>query len=326
MGWDNPPPVIALSGNDEFLREREVQRAIRGAAMSNRLVSYADGKNQSEIESAISGSVFFDQRQLLVVTNPEKLDPEFVLDHYASGDDSVSLLLLCRGALAANLKLAKALKKGKITHGVFTSPKPWEAEDDAVSFCVLEAKQAGKKLPEPMAKALVKLSGTDKGILSYEVWKLCLRAESEKSSDIQAAYLKGLVSSVSETSVFPVVDAVGARDPKILIKRLRSLDRTSPGDKTMFVCAILTSSILTWIQALSLTNQGFDSGTASQMMGVSPFRFNKSVLPPALRWGEVGLLKLLGDVAAVERGVKTGSLHPWVMLQSRLLESCSKVR
>ena len=325
MGWENPPPVICLSGSDEYLREREVQRALKGARMTGRSVGRADGAFPGQLSSLLAGSVFFSEPQLIVVTNPEKLDPEFILEHFSAADNTVSLLLHVRGALSGNLKLAKTLKKGKITHGVFTAPKPWEAETSAVDFCLAEAKTQGKDLATPMAAALVKLSGTEKGILAYEVWKLCVRADADGSSAITPQYLKGLVSSVSESSVFPVVDAVGERNSKTLLKRLRSLDLTSPGDKTMFVCAILTSNILTWIQGLALTSQGFDPNTASQMMGMNSFRFNKSVLPPARRWGETGLLNLLGEVASVERAVKSGCLDPWIMLQSRLLQSCSKV-
>jgi DNA polymerase III delta subunit len=326
MGWLKPPPVIAVSGAIEFLRIREIRKAQVAAKRKKRRIEHVRGDDTGEIEKLIAGTVFFSDKLMIFVTQPSKLKPEFILAHHKSKDTSAVLVLHYEDHLKNNTKFFKLLDSNNIPHLTFASPKPWEVEGRAIKFVMSEAKRRKKVIPEDLARALVATCGDEYGFLSFEVLKLSTYLDALGETEVTRAHLRGLIAVLNEASVFPVVDALAAVNERALLRRMGAMERTHSGDPTMRVCAVLATSVASWLQAVSAVRGGLDSASAAQAIGASPGRMDKVLLPAGKRWGEKEMRKLLKEIAQVERAVKTGRSHPWVLLQSRLAASCRSRR
>jgi len=326
MGWLNPPPVVAVTGNVGIRCFREIQKARRAAKRKKRRVEYVEG-DTAEVARLLASTVFFsDEKILVIVRDPQKVDLGLILRHHQSNDRTVVLLLHHDGALRSNSKLRKAIEKHGIIHQEYLEPKSWEAEGAAVKFVLKEAKARGKSFAhgDAIPKALVRACGTDLGFLAFEVFKLAALCDARKMDEIQPAHVRGLVSVVHETSVFPVVDALGRADQKELLRLLYSVERTHR-DPTMLVCSVLAANVATWLHVGSLVQAGVDPEEAARTAGVSPVRLRRSLLPAAERWGQPALVALLRSIVEVERAVKSGKLNPWMLLQARLSTACQAV-
>lgn len=324
-GWMSPPPVVAITGSVGLKARREIDKAKRAARKKKRRIEYVDG-DTVEVERLLASTVFFDdQKLLIIIRNPDKIDLGMIERHHESGDRTVVMVLHYDGTLRSNSKLAKLLEKLDITHIKYAEPKPWEAEDKAVAFVEKEAKARGKSFGhENLPRALVRACGTEYGFLAFEVFKLCVYADAIKTDVIQPAHVKGLISIMHEANVFPIADALGRASEGDVLRLMHGVERTHR-DPTMLVCGVLTASVTTWLHVASVTKTGMDLDTAARTVGVSPARMRRSLLPYAERWGEAALIDLLRAIVGVERAVKSGKLNPWMLLQSRLAAACRAV-
>lgn len=320
-GWNNPPPVLAISGDHTFLVRRELNKALKAAAITGRRVEFVDGEDPDCLEDILTANVFFGEKIMAIVENPEKLPPGVIEARAKSEAQDVVAVLYHPKKIRAKTKF-KAAVDALDTHIELVKPKPWEEEEHAVSFCVGEAKRRGKNLSEKIATALVKACGTDLGFLSFEVLKLCVYLDSLGEDVVKVPHVKALLSSLHEASAFPVVDALAARDERRLLKSLNAVRRTRTSDPTMLVCALAGSNAVQWLHALTLQKAGVPSNVACTQVGVTSFRFDRSLIPAGKRWGEHGLARLIRGVADVERAVRTGKMHPWIMLESQLVSLC----
>ena len=147
--WRNPPPVVVLSGSEDFLRMRELREAVRVAEESGRTVEHVAGRDRAEISRILSSTgVFFQEDVLAIVDEPEKVNVELVVNHHESGDNSTVLVLHQEGAIKAKSNLsqiAKQLPDRLVAR--FEKPKPWEEVDRAVAFCVRESSRRGTSIP-----------------------------------------------------------------------------------------------------------------------------------------------------------------------------------
>ena len=55
--WTHPPPVVVLSGTVEFLRIRELKKAIGAADRTKRQVQYVEGADRDELSSILSSTL-----------------------------------------------------------------------------------------------------------------------------------------------------------------------------------------------------------------------------------------------------------------------------
>jgi DNA polymerase III delta subunit len=324
--WKSPPPVVVLSGDEDFLRLREIREAVSVADEMGRSVEYVDGADREELSRILSSSgVFFQEEVLVVVENPEKVDHELVLRHHESESTEVVLVLHQKGAIKKKSglgKVAAALPKHFVA--VFEKPKPWEEAERAVKFCVVEARKRGVGLSEPLAGAIVKNVGLDLGILSFEIDKLARFTKIEGSRDVQVTHIKQTIGAFSELGPKPVVEALERFDVKGVSNALANMRRTHAGalgGATLRCCAFVSRSATKWLHIAALLEEGAGPDEISDRTGLHPFVLRKTLLPVAKRWGEGRLVTLLKSLALVERSVRRGHVNPWVQLECALLDS-----
>jgi DNA polymerase III delta subunit len=325
--WTNPPPVVVLSGAVEFLRIRELKKAISAADKKGREVQYIAGPDRDSLSGVLSSSgMFFKGTNLVVIEDPEKVDPELVKDHHDRGDNTTSIVLHHVGGIKAKSPLGKLVKSlpPKVVAD-FVASKPWEADEQAIQFLAREAKSKKLKLDLRLAAGMVQNIGTDYGILSFEIDKIArLISARGDQPEIKADHVKAVIAGFSELGAMPVVNALGRKDLRGVSRALSNMKRTHAGHAsgaTLKACALLGHNVATWLHVASLLAQGANTDEISERIKLHPFVVRKNILPVARGWSEGSLVSLLNSIALVERSVKAGHANPWVQLECAIFRS-----
>jgi DNA polymerase III delta subunit len=326
--WENPPPVVVLSGTEEFLRLRELKEAVSVADRTGRLVDYYPEPDMDDIQSLISSSGLFfkKQKHLIIINKPADIDADMVLRHHDRKKNRVVLVLHHEGALPKSKK--KGL--GKVVHNLpsnfvarFEAVKSWEKEEQAINFVVNEAKKLGIEIDPKWALALVANSDENLGVLSFEVQKLAWLIDGERREDrkVKPEDVRATIAAFSEIGPKAIVNGLERRDRKAVSRALANMRRTSgPAvvSATLRACGFVSRALLNWLHVASLDAQGASPEEISQRVGIHSFVVKKNLLPASRKWGEETLTSLLKGLAKVERNAKSGGLNPWVELEAAL--------
>ena len=329
--WTNPPPLTVLSGAQEFLRLRELKKAVGAADKKGRDVHYLEGAEREALNGILSSSGFLFKQTLglVVLENPDKADLEVLGGHQERGDNTTSLVLHYQGKLKATSVFGKWVKKlpSEVVAEVGV-PKPWEADEHAAQFLVREAKSRKLKLDHRLAMGIVQNAGTEYGILSFELDKIArLISARGDGSEITSEHVKSVIARFSELGAMPISQALGKKSLKGVSRALTNMRRTHAGHAagaTLKVCALLSHSASTWLHAASLLAQGASVEEISERMKIHAYVVRKNILPVAKLWSESSLVELLNSISAIERGVKSGHAHPWAQLECMIFRAVSQ--
>lgn len=332
--WSNPPPVVVVSGTDDFLREREIQKAIAAAqSMGRRVERHID--NGSDLSAVLSGSVMFSGSVLAVVQSDTVVkkptdkslwaepDVQLILEHHEAGDNSVCLLVVHDGevsdsSLAGRILAAETGSK-KLDQINYTAPKPWDVGDYAVKFLRSELKRTGKSVSDDLAEAIVQSVGTDLGILSHEVLKYSLYMDACHETELSVKAVRGLMAAFGATDTRRLVDAVGNRNLRQVSRALAEV-REGPAAQAgvIVVCRTIGTTAVGWLQVAVLQERGMSESEITGRLDWKSGRY-RMVAPIAQRWQTVGLTKLLKVLSKVDRDARHGSVAPWAQFESGLL-------
>lgn len=324
--WKNPPPVVVLSGEHEYLRLREVKEAIRVGEANGRSIEFLQGTDREELTRILSSTgVFFQEEVLVIVEEPEKIDADLVIRHHESEDTATVLVLHQVGPVKPKTNLMKVVKELPARFVAdFEKPKPWEEVDHAAQFCVAEARKHKLKLDQPLATAIVQNIGASLGILAFEIQKLAMLMAARGETTITPQHVKSTIASFSELGPKPILQALERRDPKATARALANMRRTHAGNlgaATMLACAWIGRSLSKWLHVAALNEEGYSLGEISARVSTHEFVIRKTLLPVARRWGQGRLTSLLKAIAGVERSVRSGHVHPWIVLECALFRS-----
>ena len=319
---DDALPVVIISGADHFRRRRFLQHFTNDMAKTREVIE-VDGRDLGALVAAMSGAEFSGHPVLVVVHNASKVNLDLVEEHHKSKDNSACLALYYEGTPRKNTKFGKMVQRLKKVHKGFPVPKEWEAEDDAVDLCLEEARRHGKKLDRDLARALVSVTGRDLGLLSFEIFKLSLMANAQATSEITLDMIRGLRADVAEAQVYPIIQALEARDAVRLLRALKLVRQRSKTDPTIWVCRAVGSVVQRWLAVTNLDQQGVRPKEAALQLGLHPWFYENKVLPRARHWGQGGVVRLIRVLAVSERALLDGHVAPWTGLVARLTEVCS---
>jgi len=143
---------------------------------------------------------------------------------------------------------------------------------------------------------------------------------------VTPAIVKGTISMLEEVGAIPVVDALADRSEARVLRAMGSMARTHTGDPTLKLLALVSRNVVQWLHAAALLSQKADPDEISQRIGLHPWLVKTKVLPVARKWKEEPLSKLLGALARVERGAKSGHVRPWVELEATLITAIRRAR
>jgi len=219
---------------------------------------------------------------------------------------SCHLVLATAAKPDARLRSTKALKKVAEEKG-FPLPAIWDG-DAQVAMVQRTALDLGLNLEPAAAEALAEAIGSDSARLASELEKLSLYSAPASppgpTAPISLAAVEALVGGRS-TSSLAVGDALLAGRPADAIALVDAL--LAANEPALRIVASLTSQIRGWLWVALLERQGEqDVAVIAKAAGIgNPKRIY--VMRKQLRGrGAEGLLKLLGQVLAVEAGLKRG--------------------
>jgi DNA polymerase III delta subunit len=324
--WRNPPPVTIIAGSQDYYRRQELANAFRGADQSGRRVESIQGADRDALfRSLSSGGVFFEDKVLVVVRQPEKLDPKHIVPHGNANDNSVALLLYYEGDLKKRSAVSRIAERIPEKFSInYQAPKPWEADEAAQKFVIKEAKRLKVTLGDRLAANLVSVVGSDLGVLAFEVAKVAAVVRSEGKTEVEATHLRLTVASIMEAGALPVVETLASRNTPRLARALTAMRRTHSGDPTMKGIAFVGRNVTQWLHAAALISQGNSEDEISARLGIHPYIYKTKIAPVAKKWGEKPLARLLTSLADVERGVRSGHVNPWVEFECALVRSCRR--
>lgn len=318
---DKFPPLMVVSGGQDLLRRRFVNQVVSVQEQAGWSIQEVDGAVPGDVQEALAGDMFSPRQTLAVVTNPEKVDLDLLEAHHTSKDYITTLFLVIDGEPDGRTKFGKAVKGSwSSVHKNFPLPTEWKAPEVAAAFVQEEAQRYGQQMPAGLAVALVQRSGTDLGVLAFEVEKIAILASLAGVKVIEPKHVALGHAPIAEASVLPVVDALATKQAKKLARHLADVRRTSKDDQTMRVSRLIASSAMKWMQAAYL--DALPPKAAAEELGVHPWYFENKILPASRRWGKRGTVRLITDLAASERAVLSGAVDPWLVLTSRLLSAC----
>jgi len=318
--------LTAISGSQGLYRRRALDEAIKLQKNAGWRIEHVDGSSKDELLSAMSqgGIMFEDNQVLVVVSNPEKADLKLLQEQLDDGEDGIVLLLHYEGDPKGNTKFGKWLKAlGSKLHRNFPAPpdnRPWEAEPLAIDFCVAEAKRLGQVLPGSLAKAIVTRCGTDFGVLSFELLKMCTLAGLDGVTELTPQQIKPVMAPLMEATLTPITEALSVKSGVGLSRALDRVKATHKGDPTMSVCGWVGSMALRWLGAVELRGKNPDE--AADLLREHPWFFKNKLLPQVRYWKREEVVRLLKVIGESQRGVLSGHVAPWTGLTARLLAIC----
>lgn len=319
-------PVVMISGTDEYRRRKTLHTFREGMLKDGFQVSRVDGKNYDRLATAVSGSVLFESRELVIVDNPDQVDLDLVLNHYHDPQPGVTIALYYEGTPKRGgtfAKLAKIIPPS--LHLSFSLPPFYKMAEEAARMCVLEARERGVQLSDPLAASMVDVVGTNLGMLSWEVYKVSLLLEAEGKTEVTSEHLRASLSQIDNVGVGRLNDYVGLASVRKVCRQLRWIEKTHPGDSTMMVVRFMFPSVSQWMVVADLHEKGVPQEDAALALNMNSWFHKRKVLPVAKRWGRKKLFHLLGVLQSAERGVLSGDVSPWLGLCSGLMRVCGEI-
>ena len=328
MGKSASTSVVAVTGSQDLLRQRQLQLLIEKNRPQGWQVVSVDGSQPGALAAALTEdalTLFSSKsppKQLVVIQNPEKLDVKLLEEHLANGPEHQVLLLHHDGDVKENTKFGKFLLRLEKNHYHFAKPKQgWKAIKEAEDFCAAEAKRLGKGLEEGCTGRLLTWAGTELGVLAFELQKASYLAESRGSVSITRGDLRA-IAPLAGISVLEVADALLARQQKTLCWSLQRVRKSFKKDPTMLASALLARSVMTWMSLLDLLQRATDPEEAAARVKVPAWIVKTKLAPYLNGWTLAELVQVLQGLAAAERAVLNGAISPWTVLTAKLLLSC----
>ena len=314
------PALLVVSGKEGFLRRRFLAEFLEERRSDGVSIEIIDGEPPRSVEQALDGGMFFSQR-MAVVENPEKGNLDTYKAHAEVKDPQTILLLHVEGQPDGRTKFGKWVKSlSKKVHQNFPLPDKFKEEEAAITFLEEEVRRCGKSFGHPeLSRALVSRCGYDFGFLALEVKKMVAIVDHHGTNIITSEILKGVLGSLTQSHVGPVIDALTKRDKAKLMKAL-SLIPTKPRDPSMLISGALQKTVLRWFQVLNL--DALPTQEMARILKANHWFIKNKVLPVAKHWGMRDILRLIEVLANAERSVLSGHINPWRGFCANLILAC----
>ena len=336
-GWDRPYPVMVLAGTDEFMRDRELSRARRAASVTGRrFIRLSEGDGEG-LRAALSAAFIVSDPCILILESglPRRRgqsgswtdgDAALVVEHHTGDDPSdIAMVVVHAGDIPTDgfvRTVVDATGKKKVLS--WEAPKPWEAKEASVKFLKAEVSRLGFRIADDVAGLSIKLSGTDRWLLTQEASKFAAMLRADGRDDVTRADVVALAAPFASEYRDDLVAAIAAGNAGAVVRALTVARSGAEGESPVAACGHVARTVSKWLHAASVLASGTrvsDEDIASRI-GVKAYTLKTSILPPARRWGVASLTTLLRGVVAAERGAKQGRSNPWVMFEAALLRHC----
>lgn len=236
-----------------------------------------------------------------------------LLRYLAEPPPTTVLVFLVRGAPDRRKKLFKALDKVGL---VVDCGPPKESE--MPSWIRQRASQLGAQIAAEAAEALAARTGPDLTLADGEIKKLLTYCGGRP---VQASDVELLVAGVAETSIFKLLDAVGARRPQEAMARLsRILVQGEPPVRILFMVARQVRLVLA---CQVMIDKGYTQREIEASLGLSPYAA-RTYISQRHNFSREELVWALGRILEADVDLKTSHGDARTILELCLLDLCRK--
>jgi DNA polymerase III delta subunit len=327
LSWKKPPPVVVIGGTEDFLVQREVNRAMRIASSSG--ITLEITNSIGEVSAALEFSTAFGT-PTLIITGPSSVSPDLVVAHQEAAPNRVCLLVVVPAAVEEEkFPFLAGVPGGYIVEHNRPTKKAGKAKL-AARFAQAEAAALLKfkgALSGDLAEAIVGAVGDDLGVVAFEISKASALARHRGETSISTTLVRATIRPNQGVELGPLRDSMRARNPVSTAAALRRIKiGAGAGDPLMLLLRARggpADLALSWYQATLLKEGGADIGEICGRMSLPKWIVEKDLLPAIRRWDSASLRRLIKDLARVERGVFEGAPSPWIACETALLRACS---
>lgn len=327
LSWKNPPPVVVIGGTEEFLVQREIQQALLTAQKSGLRTEKAS--TDADAIDLITGAGTFGDPCLINI-NIKDLDVETAKDLLENPIDRTGLLVRCDGEFNEKKYPVLSLVHGAYLREHKKPSRKGDQEKLAIRFLrhecgrLLDTKQG---ISEGLAKAVIKVVGTELGVVAFEASKFCALARYKGIEEVDKEVVTSLLKQSDDLDLDSMRTALKNRDKARLALSLYRIRKKSAGDPTMLLLRGRggpADLAFQWLLVKKLQKSGKSSSEISSRTGISEWILKKDVLPAIKNWEEQKIKKLLFDLSDCERGIFSGAPSPWTALECALINAVSQ--
>jgi len=233
--WKDPPPAVVITGNENFLREREIRKAVFQTAKLGRDIIWAE--SDDDVIDGLSAASTFGKGALIIVPAKSVL-PETVKEVIEDRIPEVCLLLTHTGGISDKGMEAAAEVNGAFQVQFMIPTGKKALRELAQRFIRVESDRIiGKKktLDKNLADAIVRAVGTDIGTLSYEILKIATLARAKNLDRVTADHVRALIRPSTGTDLDPLREAIRTRNGPKIAKEMDRIRRNSARDPLMLI-------------------------------------------------------------------------------------------
>jgi DNA polymerase-3 subunit delta len=291
--------VTMVTGSEEFLGEREVQRvkaAVRAYDAEAEFSDAAgDGLTMANLGELAAPSLFSSTR-CVIVRQLENLPDESVtglLDYAAAPADGVALVLVHSGGAKGSGVLTKLRKCGPVREVKTEALKPREFP----GFVVQELRALQVRIDEEAADHLVRAVGQDTRALAAAADQL---ASDFAGRPITLSMVKQYFAGRAEAKSFAIADAAVSGQAARALEELRWALNT--GTPPVLVTSAVAGS-LRGLAKLRSAPRGMRDADLARAVGVPPWKL-RDLRSQARGWADDGLGEAIRAVARADADIK----------------------
>ncbi len=187
-------------------------------------------------------------------------------------------------------------------------------DDELVNWIEKRVRQKGGRISHSAANELAIYVGNNLWLLDKEIDKLVIYADSMEISDKD---IRAMVSYAREANIFALLDAIGQRDGRAALRRLRDL--LADGEAPPYLLAMITRQIRLMLLAKELVAAGKHPEEIGSELHLHRFPRDK-ILQQIRRFSLAQLERAYQRLLNVDSGIKTGKLAPLVALDLLVVE------
>lgn len=308
-------PVVLITGDESFLIDRELadieaECGLSGAEDMNRQNIDALETDPGAILNSAKTLPFLAKKRLIIVRNAAswKVEQwERILPYCQNPNPSTCLVLIVE-------KIDKRFAWGKAIQKVArlaecNKPK----ERDLKMWVGRLAAEAGLKLGPRLQESLANLLEPDIQLLWREIQKL--KAYAGDSGMVDEDDIKALVGETRTTNVFALCDAIGSRDARQALEKLRKL--LELGEAPVMLLVMISRHLRSLWRAKDKTVARHSAET----LGVPPFAVAK-IVAQAEKWEEKTLSEAFWLMLEADTALKSGGGEEY--LYKLVIRLCAK--
>lgn len=316
------PSVLLVAGGDEFRRSRLIRTIATTRSKKGWKIESISGKDPALEETLASYGSFLAESCVVLLSDPEKADLSVLLSQIQHPNESVLLVMDHDGEVSASSvfhkKIVTNLPKECIR--VFPAVPFYKAAENAASLVQEEAKVRGVRIDANLAEALVTKTGTDLGFLTFEVLKAAMITP--RGEPITATTLKSTMAPILDLGHDSLVEAIGSHNLPWAVREMARYRAGESSDPTIKFCGqALSPTVIRWLQASVLHDSKIDPKSAAARVNANPWYWEHKVLPPAVRWGTHGCVRLLNSISEAQQAVFQGASSPWNLLEIGIIRA-----